>query len=222
MVKNIIFDFDGTLVDSAEDIIDCLKSAYSFAGIKYHIEIDRKVIGPPLKKILCSISPSINSEEEELLVNYFRNCYDNCGYTRTTLYDGISDLLTQLKNKNKRLFIVTNKPDNPTRGIINNLGICFFDEVICIDNFTENSNNRSKGAMISYLINKNGLNRNSTVMVGDSVEDICAAQDNSLISIAVLNGYGQENAIKENKPDYILDKTKDLLELVSLIDKSDY
>jgi phosphoglycolate phosphatase len=219
MIKNIIFDLDGTLIDSAEDIINCLKLAYSYTGVKYHVEIGREAIGPSLNKIFHLISPSISGEEERSLVNCFRNCYDNCGCPRTVLYNGISEMLIKLKNNNQNLFVVTNKPNKSTNSIINNLKCCYFDEIVCIDSCKEIIGSQSKSTMVSYLINKRNLNNNLTVMVGDSIEDVRAAQANNLISIAVFNGYGDENSIRKSQPDYVLNKTKDLLNLISLINK---
>lgn len=219
MVKNVIFDFDGTIVDSAGDIIDCLESAYKLAGIKRSFVIERKIIGPALNKLLYLISPSITSREEAALINFFRDCYEKCGYQKTFIYEGVRGLLEELK-KVRTLFIVTNKPERLTRQIIDKLNIDYFEEIVCIDTFRSEVNDRSKSGMLSYLIKKRSLSQRDTLFVGDSAEDMQAAYSNNLISVAVLGGYGTKEELRESKPDYFLEQTKDLLSIILAIEGS--
>lgn len=217
MIENIIFDLDGTLIDSSGDIIDCLKRSYELAGIKINVNIDESYIGPPLVEMLNSITPFLSKEQIDLVVKNFRSCYDESSYNKTILYDGVQELLENLRKIGIKMFIATNKPIKPTQKIITALKIDYFHDIVSIDSIE--GCKLDKINMISYLFRKWNLTKSTTIMVSDSVSDIMVAHSYGLICVSVLNGYGKADEIKENKPDYILNEVKDLLDLVNDINK---
>jgi phosphoglycolate phosphatase len=214
IIDNIIFDLDGTLVDSAGDIIDCLEKAYAATSRCHAIWIDKSFIGPPLREMITMLTPELDAEDVERVIRNFRRCYDSSQLGKTTFQEGASDLLSFLRAQNKKLFIVTNKPRIPTEIIIKNLKIDYVHDIITPD--IRPGCSLSKPKMISYVKNKWNLNDDRTMMVGDTASDAYAARENRLISVIVLNGYGDRESIQESRPEYIVDKLDALKEILTV------
>lgn len=212
MYKNIIFDLDGTLIDSADDIIDCLKKAYSKISELDNAVINRAHIGPPLSETIKKITPHINEMQFKKIVNEFKNCYDSSSYPKTRAYEGVYDILNKLASLDTKIFIVTNKRIIPTRRLIKNLKIEIMRDVITPDLLQGIIMDKTE--MLSHLIRKWDINNNNTLMVGDSASDVIAAHNNGIISVVILNGYGDIKAVNESEPDYIIEKIEELYDLI--------
>ncbi len=213
MINNIIFDLDGTLVDSADDIIDCLSRAYSAATLTCNTKIDKSFIGPPLQNIIHSVSPDLDSRNVEKIMRHFRTYYDTSNLTKTTFKKKALETLHYFKAHNKQLFIVTNKPIIPTEIILKNLNIAFFCDIITPDVQTGLTLNKSE--MVSFLKQKWKLNAATTLMVGDTATDVYAAREHGIISAVVLNGYGDRDSIEKSKPEYMIDSLDELEVIIS-------
>lgn len=207
--KNIIFDLDGTLVDTAPDIINCLKQAFAEVLKQNDIKISEKIIGPPVSEMIKKTKPDLNDQEVEALTNEFRVCYDNSVFPDTYLYEGVRKLLNVLQDEGCRIFLVTNKPMLPTRKIIKKLKIDLFDKVVTSDILPKKK--LSKSEMIEFLVDNCCLNPAKSIIVGDTQEDVFAARENSIASVVLLSGYGNNADLVRAKPKYILGNIEDLI-----------
>lgn len=198
-IENVIFDFDGTLIDSQIDIQESFQKAiFQIKGVV--IESSTLKIGPPLEEMIKAFIPQISTDETSEIVNAFRFIYSNCGFNKTFCYDGITDILTFLKRKNISIFIATNKPKYLTEKIIEKLDINLFESVCTIDHIPGSF--LTKKEMVSLLINKYGLKKETSLMVGDSVSDVYAAKGNDITSVGIGYGYETKEHILEAKPNH--------------------
>lgn len=198
MIQNIIFDLDGTIVDSSRDVLYCLRKAYNTIPIYYGIQIKKHHIGLPLNDIISQITPDISESHKSIVVKEFRNLYDTSTFPRSTLYPGALELLQRLKLRGSKIFISTNRASFSTTRILTKFNINFFDGI------TTSTHYKSKTDMIGYLVLTHDLDQSNTIMIGDDAQDIIAAHDNSIKSIAVLNGYGNTKKLLAAKPFYTI------------------
>lgn len=203
-IRNILFDLDGTLVDSAGDIIDCLERAYSAVPSISNVLIKRTFIGPPLSEVIKLTTPNISQAESDSIIKEFRIHYDNSDYPNTVVFEGVHELIFNLRNEGRKLFVVTNKPFVPTCQILKKINKEYFSDVITPDCIP--GTKMEKTEMVSHLIEKWNLNKKECIMVGDSDSDVQAAQLNGIASVAVLSGYGDRKSIADASPDYTLEK----------------
>lgn len=208
--QNYIFDLDGTIINSAEEVLKCLDLALEKTG--YKVEKSRFVptlIGPPIRQIMKNLAPEFVDEQIlETAVKHFRNIYDNDTEDISFLYDGIENLLQNLKNEGKRLFIATFKPLKPTLRILEEFNISkYFDDVYCIDKFERTM---TKGEMISDILSKYNLKNDETVMIGDSKSDMTAAKDGNVTGMGVLWGYDADKTALQENADIIVEKVEDI------------
>lgn len=203
VITNLLFDLDGTLVDSSADIIHCLDRAYAAASYPSPVKIDRSFIGPPLNELIRLVSPGISLREAEAVQGHFRTCYDKSSLDRTIFMEGARDALELLKALKRKMYLVTNKPKKPTEIILKNLKIDCFCDIITPD--VQPGRTLSKPEMVAFVMKKWGLDNRSTGMVGDTAHDVHAARENGIISIIVSNGYGDEHSIRESSPEYVID-----------------
>ena len=197
---HILFDLDGTLIDSAPAILASFREAFACTGVTPVRSIDESVIGPPLTETLQLLSGSNDPALIGQLADAFKASYDSEGYKATAAYAGVGELLAQLAAAGRQLSIATNKRIHPTRLILAHLGwLDYFSHVYALDLFTPRLPN--KAAMIARLLADQNIARDQAIYIGDRSEDGESADANGLPFIAVTWGYGSLTPA-EMRPDW--------------------
>lgn len=207
--NNYIFDLDGTIINSAEEILKCLKLAYKNADYVVNQEkFKAEIIGPPIRQIIKKVTPELSDNKKiEEIVKNFRNIYDNDKNDISFLYDGILEFLKTLKENNKKIFIATNKPKKPTMRILEHLKILnLFNDVYCIDSYEKPM---TKGEMIIEILAKYNLEKEESLMIGDAKSDIIAAKEADVNSAGVFWGYDEDKTTLEENADILIKDAAD-------------
>lgn len=188
---NVIFDLDGTIIDSSESILSSFQMAFEQLNIPLTIPLTSELIGPPLGSVLEMLSGSQDPDLLMALRHGFINSYDSEGLKKTVLYPQMRDVLQALYDQNFSLFIATNKREVPTKKIINNLSLSdFFTGVYSLDSYANPAN---KTELMSKIIQLHQLTRQDTIYIGDTIADYHAAENNQLDYVMVTWGYGDED-----------------------------
>ena len=186
MKRTILFDLDGTLTDSGEGIINCAIYALERFGLPIPPkESLRYMVGPPLGESL--VKQGVPPERAEEAVAVFRERYVPIGKFENTPYPGIGELLEQLKEAGHTLYVATSKPEQMSIDILEHFDLAKYFDGIC--GASMDTSRSSKGAVIEYLIQKNGKTDNM-VMVGDTKYDVLGAGAHGIPCIGVSWGYG--------------------------------
>lgn len=191
--NSVLFDLDGTLIDSAASILQCLHQVILDAGYQPKIPIMSDLIGPPLHEtlsVLCGETDDIRLGD---LALSFMKLYDHDGYKASIPYEGASSVLDQLYSSGLSLYIVTNKREVPTIKIIEHLGWAkYFKKISAIDSYDDIPKNKS--AVLHETIKICAIDSLRSCYVGDTHKDYEAAKKNNLHFIFAKWGYGAAKA----------------------------
>ena len=205
---NILFDLDGTLTDPKEGIINSVKFALAKFGVNESEVGDlMKFIGPPLHvsfRDFCGFS----KENTELAVQYFREYFTDKGINENRIFPGVVELLESLKSRNLRIVLATSKPTVHANTVLDKFEIAKYFQYVKGSNL--NGTESGKTEIISHIIEKFKLEKESTVMIGDRFYDIIGAKENGIDSIGVTFGYGSESELKEAGATYICGNVKEI------------
>lgn len=184
---NIIFDLDGTLIDSSHGILRSLKLAFNSCNVELKEPLTSKLIGPPLKKLL----PILAGTDEPALIasiaTAFKDSYDSEGYKESAVFNDVELMLDELKQQGNFICLATNKRIVPTRKLIEYLGWGkFFSHVYALDSFADLDN---KSELIAKVMNIHSLEAVDTIYIGDTVADKKASLSNKLHYVMALWGY---------------------------------
>jgi phosphoglycolate phosphatase len=187
--RHILFDLDGTLIDSAPAILASYREAFAAAGRAPARTIDASIVGPPLTETLQMLAGSTDPALVAALAERFKASYDSTGHQQTAAYAGVGDMLARLAADGRRLAIATNKRLHPTRLILRHLGWAdHFEAVYALD--MSEPRLPDKAAMIARLLAERGIAHDDAVYIGDRAEDGASAHANRLPFIAATWGYG--------------------------------
>lgn len=219
MPPDILFDLDGTLIDSSPGILASFGRVLAAHGLAPIVPLEPSLIGPPLAVTLQQVSGIQDEALLARLVEAFKADYDTAGYRSTEVFPGVAAGLAQLAGAGTRLYIVTNKRMVPTRRILEALGLAQFFAGIHTRDETEPMA-PSKAAVTQRVLDRYGIVRGRSCFVGDSDEDAAAARENGLRFIHAAYGYGAAGI----KADSLrLDRFEDLPGLIEgLEDSLDY
>ena len=186
----ILFDLDGTLVDSAPSILAGFAAVVEVHAIKPQVPLDSRPIGPPLLPTLARITGIDDPAPLADMANTFKSWYDTEGYTHTRVYPGIDAALRELATR-ATLYIVTNKRIHPTRQILRHLDwSTLFAGVYAQDAFEPPL--PSKAAVIGRAMALHGIDPATALYIGDRAEDGEAAAANQLPFVWGTWGYGAD------------------------------
>lgn len=190
MINHIIWDLDGTLINSEPEIIEHLTIAVKNAGIVDEQKIAEFRIGPTLDKVINTAYKEVTPEQMSLAVQSYRSSYDNCGFIKTFPFSGIEEILS-LKVSHH---IITNKPSFATSQVIERLN--WNNKFVSIRSpYQEDGNVVSKSRLFKDLINEFQIDTQQVIGIGDMATDAIAAKDNGIFAIGVTWGTGIEHEL---------------------------
>jgi phosphoglycolate phosphatase len=185
---SIIFDLDGTLIDSKASILSSIKAALDELGINSLVPLSEQLIGPPLMEVLSDICGAGSQASLPKLYAKFKEIYDTKGFQGGVIYTGVDALIKQLVEEGYHLSLATNKRRIPTETILEFFNWKnYFNHVYTIDSASVPFHNKSQ--MIAALIQNEAIDCAQAVYVGDRHEDSVAATQNSIKFLMVQWGY---------------------------------
>lgn len=199
----IIFDWDGTLMDSIDKIVLCMQAAAKQENQLVPTEQNVKnIVGLSLQIAMEKLFPTSSSAEQSLLVDAYRHQYNQYEHVYTPLYEGITDLLTTLKSQGYTLAVATGKGRH---GLNRMLEIShtahLFSATVCADE----ASSKPDPLMISLLLDKLNVTSEQAIMIGDSSYDLDMAKNAGIKSIGVSYGVHDALTLKRSGPIAIVD-----------------
>lgn len=196
--KYILFDLDGTVSESAEGIKYSLgktleKFGYSGVGLSDYT----KYIGPPLKDTLlnlCGFPEELCDDGYEA----YKNFYSDKGRLMNKPYDGIPEVLTQLRQRGYKLAVCTSKLEQTAKIVVDELGLARYFDKICGSN--RDSTRKDKKDLIPYAAECLGGTLEESVMLGDTWYDAKGAFLCGVDFVACSYGYGDNELMKKYNP----------------------
>lgn len=214
MFRYILFDFDGTVVNTGEGILKSLQ--YSFYEMGHEVpsqEELKKFIGPP---VYYSFTHYYGIGEDKVgdYIRKYRERYKREGIYECELYKDMLTLLGTLKDSGYTLGVASSKPEHLIFDVADYLDITkYFDTVVGVK--SDASRHTTKTGLILEAMDKLGVSDKSQVlMVGDRHYDITGAKGAGVSSCGCLWGYGNKEEFQECDADFIIEDPLDILNLL--------
>lgn len=213
MYKTIIFDLDGTLLNTLEDLKNSTNYALSCFGYPERtLEEIRRFVGNGIRKLIERAVPEgTSSDDMDKVFEKFRPYYMEHSQDKTCPYSGIMEVLAFLKRNGYQMAIVSNKNDAAVKDLAQYYFRGYIDVAI-----GEREGIQRKPAPDSVLEAMRLLNADAetTVYVGDSDVDWKTAANAGLDCISVTWGFREEEELQSLNPEYIIGKPEELIEIV--------
>jgi phosphoglycolate phosphatase len=201
-----IFDVDGTLVDSAEDICGAIQGVLAKTPQNaVPFEFLRTYIGRHLRDLFQDLFPNYSAEQIEEMIEDYRRAYPERNHLCTRAFPGVAEVLSRLGGKKST---ATTKSTPTTKVVLERFGLLqFFDHVQGTDGFPAKPN----PDVLFKALDGLGASREDSLFVGDSAADMEAASRAGIKSCAVTYGYGKRADMKRWTPTYWIDDLQALL-----------
>lgn len=210
----VIFDFDGTIADTRRGVFDSI--IYALTSYGYEVpdeEVLNSFLGPPLHASFKKTT-SCTDEMAQTLTDKYRELYTDNAMYRLQLFDGVEEMLREMKSRGVKLAIASSKPEKFFSKLLKHLGITQYFDVVCGASLGDIHN--TKQAIIARAMKELSADKDKTLMVGDRMFDIEGAKENGIKSAGVVFGFDYEDELKAAGADFIVKTTKQLLREVLL------
>jgi phosphoglycolate phosphatase len=219
-IKLIIFDLDGTLIDSSIDITNAINYALAPYGIKpLTVKETIKLVGEGITRLMEKLIESRRSEirndiNKEILVERFLEHYSSHLIDNTTVYPKVRETLERLKDYKKA--VISNKREPLSIKILNDLDLLkYFDLVLGSDSTPEK---KPSPVPIRHVMERLNVSEKESVIVGDSNFDIEAGRAAGIKTIAVTYGYRPLELLKN--ADYIINSFDEIIDCLKEINNA--
>jgi phosphoglycolate phosphatase len=207
--KAIIFDWDGTLMDSVGKIVECIQNSAEYLGLGVPTKHDAKqVIGISLVPAMQKLFDLPNAKAAEKVANQYKSYYAQHEEVSSPLFDGVVELLTHLKQQGYLLAVATGKG---RRGLLHAWEHTqtehFFDTHRCADD----AQSKPSPDMLEQILEELGIQAHQALMIGDTSYDMAMAAAIGMDRIGVSFGVHDKNILDKHKPLAVIDSINELI-----------
>lgn len=206
-VEALIFDLDGTLVDSVEDIANALNFTLASLGCpaKSKAEV-RSIVGDGVSILMKRATGCEDSLFIQEAITIFKKYYRNHCIENTRLYPGVEEVLRFFKEK--KIALISNKPDEMVHQTLKHFSIQNYFSVVLGPESTKEKKPHPEPVL--KVLDHLKVAPNETLIVGDGSTDMQAGKAAGILTCAVTYGYRNRKELETFKPDFFLDRIEDL------------
>lgn len=211
----VVFDFDGTVADTAQGIFESVQYAMRKLGLPQAAENTlRRFIGPPLPYSFRQFV-GLSDDVADQAVLFYRENYGTEGKFKLFFYDGIPELLRSLRCAGVRTCLASAKPDRFIQQILDHFNARdWFD---CAQGMPMAEQSSDKSGVILDVMNRVGAtDRQRVLMVGDTKYDMRGAKELGVAGLGVLYGYGTAEELLDSGADYIVRTPQEIAAIVGI------
>lgn len=208
MIQAVIWDFDGTLAYTRDDVWESVKYAAKVCNGNFSESFirDPSNLGKGMKEIFQEIIPYPGNDKFEKFVQENRIYYRTISnYPNTYLYPGIEEVLGWNRSKSIKNYIISLKPLEPLKRIIRMKNWeSYFEGIFSTEELIEQQH--TKAELIEYLVKEEKFSHENVIYIGDTFSDIVAANQTGIKSIGVTYGDGDVEKLRKENPTYTVHK----------------
>ncbi|MCB5160332.1 HAD family hydrolase [Marinomonas algarum] len=214
MVKLVIFDWDGTLFDSIDNICDCMLKAGHLAGAPERSKEDIKnIIGLSLDKAISVVWSELTLSEQKIIVEHYKKIYVAADQKAPIAYVGVLDVLAQLHEKSIKMAVATGKT---RKGLDRAFSLTqtkhYFQASRCADEALSKPN----PLMLKQLLEELNIKPEDAVMIGDTEYDLNMANNAGIPSVGVTYGAHSKSRLEACQPLALIDCFTELPQILGL------
>ncbi|NLN50719.1 MAG: HAD family hydrolase [Acholeplasmataceae bacterium] len=213
MKKLIIFDLDGTILNTLTDItnsVNYLLKKYNLP-LKTEVEIKKYLGKGPRYLLEMAVGKALSELQYQTYYNYYDAHYDIHKMDNTVAYEGFHEVFQTLKKAGFLLAVCSNKQHSATVDLMETLFKGVFDYVI---GTTPNIKRKPDSQMVEIIIDQLQVAKKDTLYVGDTEIDMQTAINAQIKKVAVLYGFRERQDLEQFRPDYYINSPKELLDIV--------
>ena len=215
-MKAVLFDLDGTLLDTLDDLADAVNAALTVHGypVRSRAEV-RRFVGNGVRRLMeLAVPEGISTADFEACFEFMRSYYAAHSAEKTAPYAGVLELLAELKKLGVPMALVSNKPDGPVAELAEQYFPGEFE--VTVGDSTVRARKPAPD-MPLYALEKLGIGKENAVYIGDSEVDIQTARNAGLPVVSVSWGFRDREELEKLDPEYLVDTPEELLHLLKQI-----
>lgn len=212
-IKTVIFDLDGTLIDSGRDIVNAVnKTLENFNIPTLSEDIILSYVGEGVELLIERSIKEENMYRFEEILKFYVSAYNEECIKSTSLFPGVEKVLKELKENNINLALATNKSVEFIEKILSNMDILkYFHVIMGPENVTKR---KPDPEIVHKILEKVNGEHNSTLIVGDSKFDIICGRNAGIYTCGVTYGIGSIESLIDSDADFLIHNIEKLLLLV--------
>ena len=209
MKNYVLFDFDGTVFDSAEGITKSVQYALGKMGIEAELKDLMCFAGPPLDEMF-SLRYGMSPEQAHRAVELYRERYTPIGWAECSPFPGMHELMGRLRKKGIKLAVATSKPRHFAQRILEKYDMQNDFDIFCGSEL--DGTRGQKWEVIEYALSQFGIAPSEAIMVGDRKYDVIGAKKCGVPCIGVRFGYAEPGELESEGAVYVAEDADDLYE----------
>jgi phosphoglycolate phosphatase len=212
--KAVIFDLDGTLVDSIKDIADAMNAVLDKRNYPtYDYDTYKTFVGSGVRSLVIKALPDAvpGAEEVDACLEDMMSVYSELCINKTNPYDGVLELLEQLKSKNLKLSILSNKENTLTKKVSAALLPDYLNPVLGLK---EEAHKKPNPKVVLEICEDINVKPEETIYVGDTDVDILVAKNANMLPVGVSWGFRAKEELLKVGAAHILEHPLDLMKIV--------
>lgn len=217
----VIFDLDGTLTNSIQDLANAVNYGLGQLGYPKHTtESYKQMVGNGAKKLCYRALPDDKKDDAEKLHTLFREYYNWHYLDNTKLYRGIPKLISDIFERSIPIAVATNKPQDVARKIVETLIPNIYSDCITVLGNCDERPKKPAPDIIHKILAENPDFSDNAVMIGDSNVDIQTAKNAGIHSIGCTWGFRSREELEKEGAEFIVDSPAEVMDIICKLESA--